>query len=90
MRTTLRLFFVQHQHLFADDFGHIALDPLLILESTELQAKCAAIAPPCLHKTHSPSHKQIINQQLIGNRHQIMLILFYTKNAEHGDEDIFL
>ena len=25
-----QLFFVQHQHLFADDFGHIALDPLLL------------------------------------------------------------
>lgn len=37
--------FVQHQHLFADDFGHIALDPLLILESTGIQALCAAINP---------------------------------------------
>jgi len=47
-------------------------------------------------KTCSPmisvtlASEQIINQQLIGNRHQIMLILFYTKNAEHGDEYIFL
>lgn len=53
-------------------------------------AKCAAIALPFLHQTHSSSPKQIINQQLIGNRHQIMLILFYPKNAEHGDEYIFL
>lgn len=42
------------------------------------------------HKTRSPSHKQIINEQLIGDCHQIMLILFHTKNAEHCDEDIFL
>ena len=34
MRTMLRIFFVQHKDLLADDFGHIALNPLLILEST--------------------------------------------------------
>lgn len=86
MRTTLRLFFVQHQHLFADDFDCIALDLLLIIEGRGYRCYVLQLT----HQTHSSSPKQILNQQLIGDRHQIMLILFYTKNAEHGDEDIFL
>ena len=34
MRSLVGLFFVQHEDLFADDFGHISLDPLLVFVST--------------------------------------------------------